>query len=131
MVGQPPVGSKRRFNPMNEARKLSWEACDEGGDKVKKYLWKIISSEKLVLGPFFLKIKFFQQFEEEEKRKRHLSRVAQMLHDRKWDTITPDEQKLMDVKSTDLPFIFITLDKIRNQVRFVNTCLKVFYKKWL
>ena len=85
--------------------------------------------KNLVLKLFFLKIKFFQQFEEEEKRKRHLSRVAQMLHDRKWDTITPDEQKLMDVKSTDLPFIFITLDKIRNQVRFVNIRLKLFYKK--
>ena len=46
-----------------------------------------------------------------------------MLHDRKWDTMTPDEQKLMDVKSNDLPFVFITLDKIRNQVGGNIFCL--------
>ena len=52
----------------------------------------------------------------DEQRKQYLSRIAKMLHDRKWDNLSEQEQKVLEVKPAELPFIFITLDKIKNQV---------------
>ena len=54
--------------------------------------------------------------EAENQRRQHLSRIAKMLHDQNRGTLSWDEQQLMDVRPTDLPFIFITLDKIKNEV---------------
>jgi len=45
-----------------------------------------------------------------------LEKIAQMMFDRKMDNLSKDEQALFAINPTDLPFVFISLDKIKNQV---------------
>ena len=41
------------------------------------------------------------------------------MHDLNKDSLTEEEQQNFDLAPSDLPFVFITLDKIRNEVILV------------
>ena len=51
------------------------------------------------------------------ERANKVNQIAKMMYDHKWDTLTAEEQKLFDLVPADLPSIFISLDRIRNEVR--------------
>ena len=54
--------------------------------------------------------------DDEETKRERLTRLAQMLFAKQWNNITPDEQKILGLEPEDLPFIFITIDQIKNKV---------------
>ena len=39
-----------------------------------------------------------------------------MMFDHKMDNLTPSEQQLFALNPVDLPYVFITLDRIKNEV---------------
>ena len=55
--------------------------------------------------------------DEEEQKRQRLTQIAQMLFKKQWHTISTDEQKALGLDPADLPFIFVTLDQIKNKVR--------------
>ena len=42
--------------------------------------------------------------------------IAQMMFDHKMDTLSRDEQRLFAINPTDLPYVFVSLDRIKNEV---------------
>ena len=54
--------------------------------------------------------------DDEQAKRERLTRLAQMLFAKQWHNITPDEQKVLGLEPEDLPFIFITIDQIKNKV---------------
>ena len=48
--------------------------------------------------------------------KQKLEKIAQMMFDRKMDNLSKEEQALFAISPSDLPFVFVTLDRIKNQV---------------
>ena len=56
--------------------------------------------------------------DEENAKRERLTNIAQMLFKRQWNNISTDEQKALGLHPEDLPFIFITLDQIKNKVSF-------------
>ena len=69
--------------------------------------------------------------DDEETKRERLTRLAQMLFAKQWHNITPDEQKVLGLEPEDLPFIFITIDQIKNKVCWlsVNETVNKFYGK--
>ena len=61
--------------------------------------------------------------DEAKAEKAKLEKIAQMMFDHKMDNLSKEEQALFAINPTDLPFVFISLDKIKNQVSFVKKFL--------
>ena len=54
--------------------------------------------------------------QQEQDQKDHLLKVAKVMFQKKWDNLSPAEQDVLNVTPSDLPFIFINLDKFKNEV---------------
>ena len=116
-VERPKIPSKR-VNPMKEVKKLSAAACEMGpmvstiydSKNDKNYFLRSISN------PHVKEKKPKMDDDDEEQKRQRLTKIAQMLYKKQWHTISTDEQQALGLDPADLPFIFITLDQIKNKV---------------
>lgn len=56
--------------------------------------------------------------EEAKTETAKLEKIAQMMFDHKMDNLSKEEQALFAINPTDLPFVFVSLDRIKNQVSY-------------
>lgn len=54
--------------------------------------------------------------DQNQNRIEHLEKIAKIMFEKKWDNLTKAEQEVLDVKPNELQHIFVTLDKLKNQV---------------
>ena len=55
-------------------------------------------------------------FQENKTEAKKLEQIAQMMFDHKMDNLSPTEQQLFAINPIDLPYVFISLDRIKNEV---------------